>query len=304
MIEIEAIPSDAGQRLDHVLQRHLPQYSRARLQEWIKADRVRVDGLPAKPSALLRAGARLTVEPAAPAPLNAFPEAIPLRILYEDAAALAVDKPAGMTVHAGAGAHAGTLVNALLHRFGELSRAAGDDRPGIVHRLDKNTSGVILVARTDAAHRALAAQFSSRTVEKVYLALVQGSVKLDHGFIDQPIERDPKNRVRMTARTGHGRRALTEYRVVERFAAHTLLDVRIHTGRTHQIRAHMAWLGHPVAGDRVYGAQPDPSLPQRFFLHARRIAFVSPATGERVTLECGLPRELEDRLADLRASAD
>ncbi|MEZ5400536.1 MAG: RluA family pseudouridine synthase [Bryobacteraceae bacterium] len=289
-VEFTATAEDAGQRLDHVVQRHMPEHSRARLQEWIKAGRVTVDGRNEKASHAVRAGSAIAVEPAAPAPLKAFAEEIPLRVLYEDAAMIAIDKPAGMVVHAGAGAHSGTLVNALLARFGELPGAA--DRPGIVHRLDRYTSGVILVARTDASHRALAAQFASREVEKVYVALVQGRVKRDHGEIDRPIERDPNHRTRMTARTGSGRRALTEYRVLARGEAHTLVEIRIHTGRTHQIRVHMAWLGYPVAGDRLYGASADAELGERFFLHAARITFVSPFADEQVTLESPLPEEL------------
>jgi 23S rRNA pseudouridine1911/1915/1917 synthase len=284
--------SDGGTRLDHFLQARLPQFSRSRIQQWIRSGAVLVDAGPAKPSMVLRGGESIEVIPAEPPPLDAFPEDLPLRILYQDAAVLAVDKPAGMVVHAGAGVRAGTLVNALLHRFSNLSAIGGPLRPGIVHRLDKDTSGVLLVALTDAAHRKLAAQFAARAVEKVYLALVQGSLRRDRGRIDAPIERDPVRRTRMTARTGRGRSALTEYGLLRRFARHTLLEVRIHTGRTHQIRVHLASIGHPVAGDRLYGAQPLPGL-ARFFLHSHRIGFASPATGAAVTVESPLPEELE-----------
>ncbi len=287
----------AGGRLDHFLQAKLPQYSRARLQAWIKEGRVRVEGAAAKASMLLKPGQEVEVSPAEPPPLRATPEDKPVEALYEDAAVVAVNKPAGLTVHAGAGAHSGTLVNRLVHRFQALSGVGGELRPGIVHRLDKDTSGVLLVARTDAAHRALAAQFAARTVEKTYLALVQGRVRADSGRITKPIARDPVRRTRMTARLASGRAALTEYRVRERFEHFTLLEVRIATGRTHQIRVHLASEGHPVAGDRVYGAKAAP----RMFLHAWRIGFTSPASGERVTVEARLPAELEEWLGVLRA---
>ena len=299
--------ADAGKRLDHFLQDKLSGYSRSRVQEWIKAGRVRVSGHASVKAAMtLRGGETVEVEPAELAPLRAFAEDIPIGILYEDAAVIAVDKAAGMVVHMGAGNREGTLVNALLHRFGsKLSQANGDERPGIVHRLDRNTSGVILVARTDAAHRALAAQFASRTVQKVYLALVHGLVKNDHGLLDQPIERDPIRRTRMTARTGRGRQALTEYRVLARFAEAklTYLEVTIHTGRTHQIRVHLSAAGHPVVADALYGAPASPMIAlDRFFLHAWRIAFATPAGGKRVTVESPLPPDLATALAQVRQS--
>jgi 23S rRNA pseudouridine1911/1915/1917 synthase len=296
MTEVElflAEPRDAAKRLDHFLQEKLPAYSRSRVQEWIKAGRVRVNGQAAgKASQALHAGESVEVEPAELAPLRAFAEDIPIQVLYEDAAVIAVDKPAGMVVHVGAGNHEGTLVNALLHRFGTLSRANGEERPGIVHRLDRDTSGVLLVARTDAAHRALAAQFTERSVGKVYAALVHGHVKKDHGFFDQPIERDPIRRTRMTARTGRGRTALTEYRVLARYddPKRSYLEVTLHTGRTHQIRVHLSHAGHPVVGDTLYGA-PASSL-GRFLLHAHRITFTSPASGKRITVESPMPLEL------------
>src|SRR5579864_2234843 len=200
MIHLEAAGADAGQRLDSYLHARLPEYSRARLQEWIQAGRVRVDGATQKRSYQLRGSEQIQVEPANLAPLRAVPEAIPLDILYEDAAVIAVNKPAGMVVHAGAGVHSGTLVNALLDRFKNLSGVGGELRPGIVHRLDRFTSGVILVARTDAAHRDLASQFAARRVEKIYLALVHGRMKADRGRIEDPITRHPTQRTRMTSR--------------------------------------------------------------------------------------------------------
>ncbi len=209
-------------------------------------------------------------------------------MLYEDPSVIAINKPAGMVVHAGNGNHTGTLVNALIHRFQTLSKLGGDMRPGIVHRLDRYTSGVILVARDDASHRHLADQFAGRSVTKIYLALVHGVIKTDEGRITKPIARDPIHRTKMTSRLASGRSALTDYRVLRRFEKHTLLEVTIGTGRTHQIRVHLSSIGHPVVGDSLYGA---PALP-RFFLHAHRITFTSPAHGELVTVESALPPEL------------
>ena len=251
----------------------------------------------------LHGGELIAVTPEDLPPLQASPEDLPIEILYEDDAVIAVNKPAGVVVHAGAGAHSGTLVNRLVHHFASLSKVGGDLRPGIVHRLDRGTSGVLLVARTDAAHRALAAQFAARTVEKTYLALVQGRVAADAGRIDTPITRDPVHRTRMTARLDHGREAHTQFRVRQRLERFTFLEVRIGTGRTHQIRAHLASIGHPVAGDRLYGARPFPALPGRIFLHAWRIVFSSPAfppDADRVTVEAPLPAELERLLNEPR----
>jgi 23S rRNA pseudouridine1911/1915/1917 synthase len=281
--------ANAGERLDLYLQARMSGYSRARLQAWIKEGLVTVNSALAKPSTILHGGEKIEVSPADLPPLKAEAEDAPIEILYQDASVIAVNKPAGLVVHAGAGAISGTLVNRLVHHFKTLSQVGGELRPGIVHRLDRGTSGVMLVARTDSAHRALAAQFAGRTTEKTYLALVEGRVNADSGKITKPIARDPVHRTRMTARLNQGRDALTEYRVLRRFEKFTYLEVRIGTGRTHQIRAHLASIRHPVAGDKLYGAQ----IAERIFLHAWRIRFDSPATGERVTVEAPLPKELE-----------
>ncbi len=295
-MQLRAEPSDAGKRLDHVLHERLPAFSRSRIQQWIRSGRVLVDAVPRRASHLVRAGEAIEVDPAEAPPLHAAPEAIPLAVLYEDEDLVAIDKPAGMVVHAGAGVHSGTLVNALLHRFGTLSGVGGALRPGIVHRLDRFTSGVLLVAKNDAAHQRLAEQFSGRQVEKTYLALVHGRVKAESGRIERPIARDPVRRTRMTARLAAGRAAWSEYRVLRRFQGFTFLEVRIGTGRTHQIRVHLASIGHPVAGDALYGApakiEGQPPL-GRYFLHAHRIGFRQPTTGERVVVESPLPRPLE-----------
>jgi len=294
--------SDAGKRLDRMLRERLPQFSRARIQDWIKGGRVLVDGAPERSSRTIRGGEAIEVDPAQPAALRAAPEAIPLDILYEDEDLVAVNKPAGMVVHAGAGVHSGTLVNALLHRFGALSAAGGPLRPGIVHRLDRYTSGVLLAAKNDAAPRQLAAQFSGRRVEKVYLALVHGRAPQESGRIERPIARDPVRRTRMTTRLAGGRAARSDYRVLRRFERFTFLEVRIGTGRTHQIRVHLASIGHPIVGDPLYGAparvEGMPPL-GRYFLHAHRIRFERPSTGEETVVEAPLPAELTAWMEEL-----
>ncbi|MCX6590450.1 MAG: RluA family pseudouridine synthase [Acidobacteria bacterium] len=292
----------SGQRLDQFVSAELPQYSRSRIQEWIKAGRVLVDGVARKASHELRGGEQIAVQPAQLTPLHATPEEIPLTVLYEDAAVVVIDKPAGMVVHAGAGVSSGTLTNALLHRFETLSTAGGDERPGIVHRLDKETSGVIVIAKTDPAHQALAQQFASREVEKIYLAMVEGRMAAATGTITKPIARDPHHRTRMTTRVPTGSTALTQWTVRQQLAHHSFLEVKIGTGRTHQIRVHLASIKHPVVGDTLYGAKPAPVLGERFFLHAHRLTFTSPATGERVTVEAPLAPELAHFLETLLIS--
>jgi 23S rRNA pseudouridine1911/1915/1917 synthase len=299
-MQLQALPADRGKRLDTFLHEKLPAFSRSRLQSWIRQSRVTIAGRAEKPSYQLRGSETIDLEPATLAPLRATAEAIPLTILYEDESAVVIDKPAGMVVHAGAGIHSGTVVNALLHRFHDLSTVGGDLRPGIVHRLDRFTSGALLVAKTDAAHRDLALQFSSRKVEKIYLTLVEGAMEKPSGRITKPIARDPRQRARMTARLTTGRSALTDWETLEALPGFTLLRIRLGTGRTHQIRAHMASLGHPVAGDTLYGARPSPW--KRYFLHAHRLGFTSPATGESVVVESPLPPDLvawKDRIGHI-----
>lgn len=299
-MQFSATSEHAGKRLDQSLHEQFPEFSRSRLQDWIKRERVLVNGAAARSSRVLRLGDRIDVEPDQLPPLHAEPEAIPLRVLYEDQHLVAIDKPAGMVVHAGAGVHSGTLVNALLGRFESLSALGGELRPGIVHRLDRFTSGVILVAKNDVAHRALAALFAGRRVEKTYLALVHGNMSADRGRIAKPIARDPRHRTRMTARLGRGRAAWTEYQVLRRFTGFTLLEVRIGTGRTHQIRVHLASIGHPVAGDRLYGAPAKgASKHERFFLHAHRIRFEHPLTHAPVEIESPLPVDLIEWIEQL-----
>ncbi len=301
--------------------------SRSRIQQWIRDGRVLVDDVPARASAKLQGGETVEVDPAPAKPLRATPEDIPLEILYEDEHLVAVNKPAGMTVHAGAGeaAQSGTLVNALLHRFGEsLSNLGGELRPGVVHRLDRWTSGVIVVAKTDRAHRALAEAFENRRVNKTYLALVHGavgdprhdvparkgrSIEADGRWwvrVEAPIGRDPRQRHRMAV-VESGRAAVTDYRPLATTTkpAYSLLEVRIHTGRTHQIRVHLSWVGRKIVGDATYGA---PSAPpglepsERFYLHAWKLEVDHPATGERLLLQAPPPAEFERALRALGLS--
>jgi 23S rRNA pseudouridine1911/1915/1917 synthase len=250
----------------------------------------------------------------APAPAEPQPEDIPLRIVHEDAALLVLDKPAGLVVHPGAGTSSGTLVNALLARVRDLSGVGGVLRPGIVHRLDRGTSGLLLVAKSDEAHRALARQFANRTVEKEYLAVVLGVPARSSGEIDAPIGRDPVHRRRMSVRAPRGRAARTSWSVEERFDGAALLRVRIHTGRTHQIRVHLASIGHPVAGDPLYGGTRTPpsrgaaalealSSLARPALHAARLAFTHPSSGARLVFEAPLPADLAGLLDSLRSAS-
>lgn len=313
------VPAEAaGQRLDAWLARQLEGVSRERVQILIDQDKVRLDGLSARSSHRLRGGETIEVigDPVRP-PLKAFAEDIPLRVVYEDEAFSVIDKPAGMMVHAGAGAtEAGTLVNALLHRYGTLSSGGGELRPGIVHRLDKQTSGLIVVARNDAVHARLAEMFSRREMRKTYIALVHGHVKQASATINAPIARDLLRRTQMTTRRDEGSRSAVSHYTVERriispWGKFTLVRVRIETGRTHQIRVHMASIGHPVVGDTLYGAPAqirnekggqDLSL-DRNFLHAAELEFTHPVTRKPLHLESTLPEELRAFLGMLEPSA-
>jgi len=307
-------PADAGKRLDQFLVSHLPNISRARIQQLISERKVLVNDLESKPSLRLRGGERITLlgEPQ-PRPLRAIAEEIPLEIIYEDDDLAVINKPAGMMVHAGSGAtddarNRGTLVNALLHHFGKLSAIGGELRPGIVHRIDRATSGLILVAKNDEAHRKLATQFSGRLVKKTYVALVHGWMKQDRGTISSSISRDRVRRTRMTTRRQGGREAITHYtvqrRIDSKFGKFTLLELRIDTGRTHQIRVHLASLGHPVVGDTLYGAPRElrarngeaASLP-RNFLHAVALQFRHPRTHTALSLSSPIPEELSQFLS-------
>lgn len=303
--------SEAGARLDAWIARQLPELSRARVQALMAEGAVRLAGRPARPSLRLRGGEDVTIDLPDPVAAIPVPEDVPLSIVYEDARLLVVDKPAGMTVHPGGGRLTGTLVNALLHHVRDLSGVGGVLRPGIVHRLDRGTSGLMVVAKDDATHRALAAQFASRSVEKEYLAVVHGTPRARQGVVEAAIGRDPVHRKKMSVRAPRGRAARSAYTVVEALDGAALLRVRIHTGRTHQIRVHLASLGHPVAGDAVYGGTRTPSSRRREAraalqglrrpaLHAARLAFTDPVSGARRSFESPLPPELAHLIELLR----
>jgi 23S rRNA pseudouridine1911/1915/1917 synthase len=308
--------SSAGLRLDWYLARQFPSYSRVHLRRLINAAAVHVDGRRAKASHRLRAGEQVRVWLPPLAREAPPPENIPLEVLYEDESIVVVNKRPGMVVHPGKGHHAGTLTSALQYHFNELSTIGGPARPGIVHRLDRDTSGVLVVARTDQAHARLAEQFERRTVEKEYYALVVGRVDRDRDWIDQPIGFHPYQREKMAIRRDdpHSREARSFYEVLERFDGFAAVRIVPRTGRTHQIRVHLASLGCPVLCDRQYGGrsqiargeirrQPNDEtvLLARQALHARRLAFVHPATGEWVAFEAPLPEDLSAVLEELRA---
>jgi 23S rRNA pseudouridine1911/1915/1917 synthase len=301
--EWEVAPDDAGSRLDVVLAGAAIGLTRSRARHLIDGGQVPVAGAPRKPGYLVRAGERIVVDTLPdPTPSRAEAEALPVDVLYEDADLVAINKAPGMVVHPAPGRWHGTLVNALLHRWGALP--AGESvRPGLVHRLDRDTSGVIVVARTAEALDHLARQFQRRTVEKRYLALVRGVVARDELVVDAPVGRHPTDRKRMSTRTRAGRRALTRVRVLERFAGASLVEARPETGRTHQIRVHLAARGHPILGDQVYG-RPRAGTPPpiaRQALHAAELVVTHPRRGDRVAFAAPLWPDMEQALARLRA---
>ena len=296
--------SKTGERLDIFLTRQMPNWSRSQLQRLIRSGLVRVDDrLARKGGEEVQAGDVIAVR-AEREELKATPEALPLAIVYEDDDLLVVNKPAGMTVHVGAGVKSGTLVNAVLHHVQNLSSAGDASRPGIVHRLDKMTSGLVVVAKNDAAHRQLAEQFKSRLVRKTYILLVHGRVSSAQGEISRPVGRDPVRRARMRVGGLRPREALTRYRVIRRFPDFTLLEAHPETGRTHQIRVHFAALGHPIVGDTTYGApgklrirgREVATLP-RTFLHASFLEFQHPQMHRTVSFAAPLPAELAELLS-------
>lgn len=297
-----------GTRLDTFLRQRYPAMSRGSIQRLITEGYIRVNGRRIKPTHTPQAGETVQVEWPAARPDTAQPEDIPLDILHEDDLLLGLNKPAGLVVHPAAGHEAHTLVNALLHHCaGRLSGIGGVARPGIVHRLDKDTSGVMIVAKTDAAHLALAAQFAGRRVDKIYHALVCGEGIRDHGEIHAAIARHPSHRKRMAVREASGREAHTAYRVLARLRGATLVEARLHTGRTHQIRVHFQHLGHPLVGDATYGARQNRRLAElhhftaeRQMLHASELTFTHPRSGRRLSLTAPWPRDFQDAVIALR----
>jgi 23S rRNA pseudouridine1911/1915/1917 synthase len=313
-LQLTVSAEQSGQRLDRFLVSQLPELSRTRIQALMDEGRVQVSGVARKPSYKTEPGETVTVEIPPLPPPGVAAEDIPLDVLYEDEDLLVINKPSGMIVHPGAGAESGTLVAALLHRAGGmdgLSTIGGPMRPGIVHRLDKGTSGVLIVARTDAAHKKLVEAFRERQVEKIYLALLHGKVKGEAGRIDLPVARDLHRRARMTARRREGREARTDWRVLFRFGGYTLVQAGLHTGRTHQIRVHFSAFACPVVGDTLYGAPAQERvgtvlLPPlgRNFLHAARVAFLHPRTGKRLEVRAPLPPELVSYAQELARAAE
>ncbi len=300
VLSVEA--ADAGSRLDVYLSSQIEGWSRARLQHLIEDEDVLVNGIKAKSSQKLRAHDRIEVELLASPAATFTPEDIPLEVVHEDPDLIVVNKPARLVVHPAAGIHSGTLANALAFHFRRLSTHAGVIRPGIVHRLDKDTSGLLVAAKTDEAHEALADQFRARQVLKSYVALVHGVLEGEHGLIEQPIGRDPRNRTRLAV-VRPGRTALSLYQVRNRYEGFTLLDVELKTGRTHQIRVHLSWLNHPVVSDQVYGGGRDNTVRDpkiraeiralgRQFLHAERLGFRHPTSGKSMEFTAPLPVEL------------
>lgn len=306
---IEITDDQDGQRLDRALASLRPDLSRTRAQSAIKAGEVTINGKAAKPSLLLEAGQRLALAPtlgqSAPAPAGASkpqPEAIPLRVVYEDDRLLVIDKPAGLVTHPAPGHATGTLVNALLAHAPDVEETDNPQRPGIVHRLDKDTSGLMVIAKDAETHAALAAQMRERAMVKRYIALVEGRVDPAQGEIEAPIGRDPRHRLRMAvvSEARGGRPARTRFRTLRAVSGRTLLEIQLDTGRTHQIRVHLAAIHHPVVGDPIYG-RPQPPRPPRQFLHAARLEFRHPWTGEWLVFDAPLPDDLTAFLEQLES---
>jgi len=309
MLTFNVDEENADARIDAFLASRIPNWSRARLQRLIESDDVLVNNKTTKPAYRLRVGDVLEIELTAPESESFTPENIPLDVVYEDDALIVINKPAGLVVHPAAGIHSGTLANALAYHFQNLPSGANPVRPGIVHRLDRDTSGLLVVAKTPEAMEHLSDQFRDRTVFKSYVALVHGRVDAESGSINQPLARDPSNRTRMAVVRG-GRTALSLYKIRRRYQRFTLLDVELKTGRTHQIRVHLAWLKHPVVADETYGGGRDNTIQDaqqrsrirnlgRHFLHAERLGLTHPTTGQRLEFCASLPNELSELLDHL-----
>jgi len=305
---------EAGQRLDSYIAAHLTDFSRSRAALLIRQGFIQVDGQPSKPGYKVKPDEHIEVRIPAPTPSELVAEPLPLDILFEDHDIIVINKPAGMVVHPAAGHYTGTLVHGILHRCPDLEGIGAEKRPGIVHRLDKDTSGVLVVAKNDPAHHSLAGQFKARSIQKSYLALILGVPKTSGGQIDLPVGRHPVERKKMSTRGSRGRQALTLWKVRERFQGAALLEIELKTGRTHQIRVHCQAMGYPIVGDSVYGpkgalkslAHSSPALhrvlkkARRQMLHAWRLGFIHPGKDERLSFEAPLPEDMASILEELR----
>jgi 23S rRNA pseudouridine1911/1915/1917 synthase len=301
MITLTVSSEQARQRLDRVLAEALPAFSRARLQTLIRDGFVSLNGKPPRPRDLVRTGDEVELREPELEKVEAQPEQIKLDVLFEDDDLLVLNKPAGIVMHPGAGHQAHTLVNALLAHCANLSGIGGKERPGIVHRLDKETSGALVVAKNDATHRDLSSQFAARTMTKIYLALVAGILRKTSGVIDKAIARHPVHRQRMSIARRQGRSAKTEYRVLRSGEEISLVECILHSGRTHQIRVHLHHLGHPVLGDKLYGGKRAGDYPRQM-LHAWKLAFRHPRSGEEMSFEAPVPRDFADAMRQIPGS--
>lgn len=301
-LQLLVSPEYTGMRLDHYLAAQLPEFSRSQLQNMLKNGDILLDGKQPKVGCRLRGNERLIVSLREAAPARAAAEDISLDIFYEDGDIIVVNKPQGMVVHPAAGHAQGTLVNALLHHCGDLSGIGGVIRPGIVHRIDKDTSGLLVAAKNDAAHLALSAEWKRHAIKRVYHALLSGVINENAGTVDAPVGRHSRDRKKMSVAPRLGRDAISHYRVLERFPLHncTYAELELETGRTHQIRVHMAHLGHPVLGDKLYGAKKQPYALSGQALHAKVLGFHHPASGEYLEFESDLPDYFQALLAQLR----
>jgi 23S rRNA pseudouridine1911/1915/1917 synthase len=287
-----------SERIDKFLSTEQEDWSRSQIQQWIREDRVHVNGQPVKANYKLQPNDQIVLEVPPPKELNIQAEPIPLDIVFEDSHVIVINKPRGLVVHPAPGNYSGTLVNALLAHCTDLSGINGVLRPGIVHRIDKDTSGLIMVAKHDRAHLSLAAQLKEHTVLRKYVALVHGHIAHEKGTIDAPIGRDPKNRQQMSV-VENGKKAITHFRVLERFQQYTFIELQLETGRTHQIRVHMSYIGHPLAGDPKYGPKKTLDLDGQA-LHAQLLGFRHPVTDEQLIFEAPIPEEIERELERLR----
>ncbi|HZG88238.1 RluA family pseudouridine synthase [Paenibacillus sp.] len=300
---LEIGEDEAGERIDKMLAEALEDVSRSQLQDWVRDGHVTVNGAAVKPNYKLSVGDEVVVRPPEPELTELVPEPIPLDVKYEDSDVIVVNKPRGMVVHPAVGHRSGTLVNALMYHCKDLSGINGEIRPGIVHRIDKDTSGLLMAAKNDVAHNSLAAQLKEHSVTRRYVAVVHGVLQHDQGTIDAPIGRDPQDRKLFTVTDRGGKHAVTHFVVLERFAEHTVVELMLETGRTHQIRVHMKFIGHPLVGDPVYGRSRTRTMnvPGQA-LHAAVLGFTHPRTGERLTFEAPIPDEMQEFIEHLRLS--